>query len=72
MLKSEFFVDIVSATCRSKIKNFDNKILEIFYLTSLGIVNANIVGEFTASAVHKQIVVEESFQKILSFRFLKF
>ena len=40
------------------------KILEIFYLTSLGIVNANIVGEFTASAVHKQIVVEESFQQM--------
>ena len=49
------------------------KILEIFYLTSLGIVNANIVGEFTASAVHKQIVVEESFQQMSNFnRFNRF
>ena len=45
------------------VKKKMTKISEIFYLTSLGIVNANIVGEFTASAVHKQIVVEESFQQ---------
>ena len=52
MLKSELFRENYF---------FSIKILEIFYLASLGIVNANIVGEFTASAVHKQIVVEESF-----------
>ena len=52
MLKSELFRENHS---------FFTKISEIFYLASLGIVNANIVGEFTASAVHKQIVVEESF-----------
>ena len=44
--------------------SFFTKISEIFCLASLGIVNANIVGEFTASAVHKQIVVEASFWKI--------
>ena len=56
MLKSELFRENYF---------FSIKILEIFYLASLGIVNANIVGEFTASAVHKQIVVEESFWKKL-------
>ena len=58
MLKSELFRENHS---------FFTNISEIFYLASLGIVNANIVGEFTASAVHKQIVVEESFWKIYNF-----